>query len=507
MAARRAMVERPATERVEPQAWLALVLASSTSMVVGLAVTAVNVAFPAIEHEFAGTSRSTLSWGLTGYSIALASLMLIGGRLADHLGRRRIFRVGVAVFIVASVAIALAPAAWVFVAARLGQAVGAALSGPASLTLVIERFPASRRLSAIATWIGLGTLGSAIGPSFAAIVTQQLGWRWIFVLPLVASVAGFLLATRWLPEGLPSEPRAGGIDVLGSVMGTAGVGMLAATITDGPRLGWTHPAILVCAGGAAALIPMFVRRSRRHPEPLLDVRLFSFPNVKAVNVVNIGLTAAGTSSWLLYPLFMVQHWHYSLLRTGFALTPFPIVASTIGIWAGRLAERLGTRRVIAYGALLPAFGMLWQVFRLDSTPNYFLGLAPGAVLFNIGFGIVYAPVTALALRSIGESQLGQATAAFNSLRQLGGGLGIAMVIAIMGNAAVIPIGSFRHALIAIAGIAFAGGLVVLTTLRVPIEFRPVRRTSHARRRDGADCGVWGSRCMSWWLLRNRRTRR
>ena len=124
------MPEAPLKEHVETEAWWALVLASATSMVVGIAVTAVNVVFPAIERDFAGASRSTLSWGITGYSIALASLMLIGGRLADRLGRRRIFRIGVAVFVVASLVLALSPTAWVFVAARLGQAVGAALSGP-----------------------------------------------------------------------------------------------------------------------------------------------------------------------------------------------------------------------------------------------------------------------------------------------------------------------------------------------------------------------------------------
>lgn len=462
----------PATkERVDRQAWRALLLASSTSMVVGLAVTAVNVAFPAIEHDFAGTSRSTLSWGLTGYSIAMASLMLIGGRMADRLGRRRILRVGLSVFFIASIALALASAAWMFVAARLGQAVGASLAGPASLTLVIERFPMSRRLTAISTWVGLGSLGAAIGPSFSAIVTQQLGWRWIFIIPLVAILASFVLAPRWLPEGAPTHASTARVDLLGSAMGTIGVGLIAATITEGPRLGWTHPGIVLCAVGAFVLLPLFVHRSRRHPEPLLDVGLFSLPTVKAVNAVNIALTAAGTASWLLYPLLLVQHWHYSLLRTGFALTPFPIVSSVTGVVASRYAERLGTRRVIAYGALLPALGMLWQVVRLDGDANYFFGILPGAVLFNIGFGIVYSPITALALRSIDGSQLGQATAAFNALRQLGAGLGVATVIAIMGNADVIPIASFHNALIAVALMALGGGVVVTTALRVPSEFR------------------------------------
>lgn len=470
------MPEAPPKEPVETQAWWALVLASATSMVVGIAVTAVNVVFPAIERDFSGASRSTLSWGITGYSIALASLVLIGGRLADRMGRRRIFRTGVAVFVVASLVLALSPTAWVFVAARLGQAVGAALSGPASLSLVLERFPISRRLSAIATWTGLGTLGAAVGPSFSAVVSAQFGWRWVFVVPLAVSMTSLVLSTRLLPPGLPQHDAVRHrLDVVGSVLGTVGVALLAAAITEGPRLGWDDPLIDLCIVGALVLLPLFVRRSLRHPEPLLDVRLFKVPNVAAVNLVNIGLTAAGTASWLLYPLFMVQHWDYSLMRTGLALTIFPVVASATGMVASRIAERIGTRRVIAYGALLPAAGMLWQVLRLNETPHYLTGIVPGAVLFNVGFGIVYAPVTALALRSVEEAKLGQATAMLNSLRQLGGGLGVATVIAIIGNADIVPVDAYHRAFAAVALMALASGVVVLTALRVPPEFRSGRR--------------------------------
>lgn len=470
------MVERPPKDHVDTEAWWALVLASATSMVVGIAVTAVNVVFPAIENDFEGASRSTLSWGITGYSIAVASLVLIGGRLADRLGRRRIFRLGVAIFVIASLGLALAPTAWIFVAARLGQAVGAALSGPASLSLVLERFPTSRRLSAIATWTGLGTLGAAVGPSFSAIVSQQFGWRWIFVLPLAVSLTSLVLSTRLLPLGLAQHDGIRHrLDVVGSLLGTVGVAMLAAAITEGPRLGWDDPLIVGCIIGALVLLPLFVRRSLVHPEPLLDVRLFSVPNVAAVNLVNIGLTAAGTASWLLYPLFMVQHWDYSLMRTGLALTIFPVVASATGMVSSRIAERVGTRRVIAYGAMLPAAGMLWQVFRLQETPHYLTGIVPGAVLFNIGFGIVYAPITALALRSVAEAKLGQATAMLNSLRQLGGGLGVATVIAIIGNADVVSVEVYHRAFVAVTAMALASGIVVLTALRVPAEFRTGRR--------------------------------
>lgn len=468
---------RPVREHVDRRAWWGLTLASATSMVVGMAVTAVNVVFPAIEAEFDGTSRTGLSWGITGYSIALASLMLLGGRLADRAGRRRIFVIGVAVFCLASLALALAPTAWVFVAARLGQAVGAAMASPSSLSLVLEQFPVSRRPSAIATWTGLGTMGAAIGPSFSAIVSEQFGWRWVFVVPLVATVASLALSTRVLPEGRPTEGTVGRLDLLGTLLGTVAVAAVAAVITEGPHLGWTSAFVIGSAVVAAVLLPWFVRRSLAHPEPMLDLHLFRAPKMVAVNLVNVGFTAAGTASWLLYPLFMVQRWDYSLLRAGFALTPFPIAAAVVGVIAGRLAERVGTRRIIGYGALLPAAGMVWQSVFLADEPHYLTGILPGALLFNIGWGIVYAPTMALAMRGVAEQQMGQASAMLSSLRYLGGGLGVATAIAIVGNSDVIPLDDYHAAFRAIAVMAFLSGAVILIRLRVPAEFKALRRST------------------------------
>ncbi len=465
------VVARPVSEPVAARAWWALTLASATTMVVGMAVTAVNVVFPAIEAEFAGSSRSALSWGITGYSIALSSLILLGGRLADRVGRRRIFVIGVAVFCVASTALALAPAAWVFVAARLGQAVGAAMASPASLSLVLEQFPASRQPSAIATWVGVGTMGAAIGPSFSAIVSEQLGWRWVFVVPLAATLVALALSTRILPEGRPTQAPTGRLDLLSTFLGTIGVALVAAIITEGPSLGWSSTFVLVGTLVAAIVFPWFVIRSLAHPEPMLDLRLLRAPHMVAVNLVNIGLTAAGTASWLLYPMFMVQNWDYSLMRAGIALTPFPLAAASVGFVAGRMAERFGTRRIIAYGALLPVAGMVWHALAVRDAPAYAIAILPGALLFNVGWGIVYSPVTALAMRSVARDQMGQVSAMLNSLRYLGGGLGVATAIAIVGNADVIELSAFRQAFAALALMTLVSGAVVLVGLRVPPELR------------------------------------
>jgi MFS family permease len=345
------------------------------------------------------------------------------------------------------------------------------MASPSSLSLVLEQFPVSRRPSAIATWVGLGTMGAAIGPSISAIVSEQLGWRWVFVVPLVATVTSLALSSRVLPEGRPAQAPGHRLDLLGTLLGTVGIALVAAIITEGPTLGWTSPFVVVGTLSAAVLLPWFIARSLAHPEPMLDLRLFRVPHMVAVNLVNVGFTAAGTSSWLLYPLFMVQNWRYSLMRAGVALTLFPVTAALVGFGAGRLAERVGTRRIIRYGALLPVAGMTWHALFLRDEPAYVVGILPGALLFNIGWGIVYSPVTALAMRSVAPDQMGQASAMLNSLRYLGGGLGVATVIAIVGNDDVIALSSFRQAFVALALMALVSGLVVLVRLGVPPELR------------------------------------
>lgn len=456
------------------RAWLALALAGSSWMVISLSVTSVNVAFPAIERSFSGASRSTLAWGITGYSIALSSLMLLGGRLADHVGRRRIFTIGLVVFSGASIGLASAPGPWWFVAGRIAQAAGAAMCGPSSLSLAIEMFPPARRPSAVSAWTAMGTLGSAIGPTFAAVVTDQASWRMVFVLPLVVPAIAAVTAGSLLPVGRPSSADPAPIDVVSSAIGTIAVGMAAAAIIEGPKLGWVDPLVLALLAGVVMLGPVFVLRCLRHPQPLLDVRLFRLPNVAAVNLVNVSMSAAGTATWLLYPLLMVQRWDWSLLRTGLALTPFPLIASSTGIISARLAERIGTRRVIAYGALLPVSGLALQAWLADDGANYLTGIFLGGVIFNLGFGIVYSPITALGLRSVDPDKMGQATAAFSAVRQLAAGLGVAMAISIVGDAERVPMANFRSALWAAAAISSVATLAIATALRVPAEFRRAR---------------------------------
>lgn len=443
-------------EVVPRQAWIALTLCSVSALMVGMSVTGLNLLFEDIGHEF-HASRSTMSWSLAGYSILLAALLLPGGRMADRLGRRKVFRIGLLVFTVASLATACAPNIALFIAARLGQATGAALLSPASLALILPEFPISRHNTAVAGWSAMNYLGNATAPSFTAIVGQA-SWRYLFVFFAVVCGIVWFVTPKLIPDR-PPQPTKNRVDYVGVPIGALGVGLLALTIVEGPSLGWTHPLVVGAAVAALLLLPYFVFRSLRHPEPLLNLRMFKARPVWSANLGNVFLSAAGIAIWLVYAVFLHEEWGWSVLRTGVAMTPSPAFAGITAIIGARLCERYSARTVIEFGSLMPVLGTAWLVWRLGAHPNYFVDFLPGALLFSSGFGFTFAPLNAAALRGVPREMLGQANAAFNTARQLAGGLGTAVIVAILGNG-VISMGAFKAAFVVNALLSLACAVVI-----------------------------------------------
>jgi EmrB/QacA subfamily drug resistance transporter len=424
---------------------------------VGMTVTGLTLMFDTIAEDF-DTSRSALAWSLAGYSIVLAALLLPGGRMADRLGRRSVFRAGLIVFSVASLGCAIAPGIALFTIARLGQAVGAALFLPASLALVLPEFPVHRRNTAVAVWAAMGYLGNGLAPSFTALVGQA-SWRWLFVFFAVVCGVVWVISPRTLPAHPPERTHTR-VDLIGIPVGVLGVGLLALAIIEGPVLGWSDPLVVGAAIGAAVLLPYFVVRSLRHPEPLLDLRLFKARAVWSANLANIFLSSAGIAIWLVYALFLSTIWGWSVMEVGIALTVSPTMAGVAAIIGARKAEHSSVRRVIEIGSLLPVAGTVWLVWRLGEEQNFFVDFLPGMLMFSFGFGLTFAPLNAAALNGVPVAALGQANAAFNTLRQLAGGLGTAVMISILGNTTDIPISSFHTAFVVAAVMTLACAAVI-----------------------------------------------
>lgn len=439
------------------RAWLALAIVAAAFMLTSINVTGTNIAFPSIEKTFASTPRTTLAWALSGYSIVLASFMVLGGRLADQLGRRRVFTAGVLIFLAGSLTCAAAPWAEVFIAGRVIQGFGGAMLVPSSLALVLPEFPTSRRTSAVATWAAAGSVGAAIAPSLAAVIVEFTNWRVVYLL-VVPVVAAILVAGPRLLQNPPGTGTAQGFDLIGIPMGTAAIGLLALGIIEGPRWGWTSGRILLIGAAVLALGPLFVVRSLAHPSPLLNLRMFQVRTVWSANLANIFMAMMGLSIWLVWPLFLTQVWGYSLLQAGLAITPGPVCSAAVGFMVGRLADRYGPRLLISIGSVFPILAMLWMVWRFGPEPHYVTVFLPATVLFSLGFGFTFSPLNGAALRGVDPAAFGEVNATFNTVRNLGGGLGVAMVVALLGNEQPIPFNRFDHTFFAMA---FLGVLPVL----------------------------------------------
>lgn len=428
-------------EKVPRRSWLALVLAALSFTIISINVTGTNIAFAAIEDEFTNTSRSTLSWALSGYSIVLATFMVLGGRLADRLGRRRVFFSGITVFLVGSLACALAPTGLLFVAGRIVQGLGGAFVVPSSLALVLPAFPAGRRTSAVAVWTASGSAGAAAAPSLSAFIVEFFGWRWVYLIAVPIGMLVLVVGRRLLDESTGDNSGAS-VDLLGFPLGTVAIGLVAFAIVQGPRWGWTSLAIVMCLGSAAVLFPWFIARSLRHDAPLLDLRLFKVRTVWTASVANVFMSMMGLSIWLVWPLFLTGIWGYDLFHAGLAITPGPVGSTIFGILAGRLADRHGPRLLISIGSLFPIFVMCWMALRFTPEPDYWTTFFPAVSLFGIGFGLTFSPLNGAALQGVREEVFGEVNAAFNTTRNLAGGLGVAIVVAILGDADPIPFDLF-----------------------------------------------------------------
>lgn len=411
---------------------IALVCASMAILLVSFNTTATNIAFSSIEKEFTGYSLSTVSWVVTAYNITQTTMMLVGGRLADRLGRRRIFIWGMTVMALGSLVSGIAPNVPLLIAARVTQAVGAAFVLPTSLAAVLPEYPKERHARVVALWAGIGVFGATAGPSLAAGLLWLGGWRSVFVAvaPLAAVTA--LVGRQVMNESRPDEP-AGRLDVLGATIGTAALALLALAIVQGTEWGWRNASTLVAFVAVAVLVPTFIVRCQRHPQPLLNLSLFGVRTYSVATMAS-GLLAVSTSAtWLLYPIFMDRIWGYETWQIGLALTPGPAFMVMINPFTGRYADRHGYKGLMIIGAVSATVGTLYLAVMLTPGNSYLTGFLPATLLIGGGMAFVYGPINSAALLRVPEPQLGEANAAFNTVRFLGTALGVAVAVAVLGD--------------------------------------------------------------------------
>ena len=411
------------------------------SFLVFLDVTIVNVAFPSISESFPEATLPLLSWVLNGYNVVFAALLVPAGRLADRLGRERMFMAGVALFTVASALCAAAPSPGALIAARALQAVGAAIVVPTAAALLLAEFPAERQMQALAAGSAAAGASAALGPSLGGALIDTFGWRAVFVVNLPLGLMMLAWCARWMRRrAVAAGPLP---DALGTILLAASVGLVALALVQGNDWGWTSGAVIAAAAGVAVLGPAAVVRSLRHPSPAFDLSLLRLADFRAANTVTLLFGAGFYAKLLCDVLFLTIVWGYSVATAGLALSPSPLMTVVTAPFAQRLSDRFGTRAMIVAGTALYGLGSAWFALRLTADRSYVADFLPATVCTGAGAGLALPAVTSAAVRSLRDVDLGTGAATNAMARQIGGVLGIAALVAILGTGPALDLDRFQ----------------------------------------------------------------
>jgi len=414
------------TAGADPRRWRALGVLGLIQFMLVLDITVVTVALPRIQHDL-HFSRPGLAWVINGYVLMAGGLLLLGGRLADLYGRRRVFLAGVIVFGAASAASGAAVSSSMLVASRFVQGTGEALAGPAALGMIPLLFPDSReRMKALGVWGGIAGLGGTLGSVISGALTGLASWRWIFYINIPVVVFALLVAPRVLAESRMA--RAGHrIDVPGAVTATGGL----VAIVDGLLQAASHPwgswQVLLPLGAGTGLLLVMAAVESRANEPLIPVRFFTNRTRVTSNVLSLALFAAFIGYVFLLTLFQQQVLGYSPLRTGLLFLPLG-VAIGAGIGASSaLMPRLGVKTMLVIGLLGSAAGLLVASY-IQASSSYADGILPGLVVFGVFSGICYPALINGALHQVTAQDSGLGSGVQTAMQQVGSALGLATLV-------------------------------------------------------------------------------
>jgi EmrB/QacA subfamily drug resistance transporter len=450
---------------------LATVLGSGMAMLDG---TAVNVALPAIGRQLSA-SLGGLQWIVSGYTLALAGLILLGGSLGDRLGRRRIFVTGVIWFALASALCGLAPTIAVLVAARVLQGIGGALLVPGSLAIIQASFAPRDRPRAIGAWSGLGGLAAAVGPLLGGWLVVAAGWRWVFLINLPVAAAVVAVSLRHVPESQesPDQQVTRKFDVLGAALAALALAGITFALISGPSAGGSGliPVVIAAvAGGGAAAAFIGVERSRGRsasgPAPMLPLGIFASRQFSVINVITFCVYAAFGGELFLLVLELQVAAKFSALEAGSALLPITVLMLVGSPRSAVLAQRIGPRWPLTAGSALCATGLLLAT-RIGVHASYLGDVLPAVIVFGLGLTLVVSPLTATVLASADVGHAGVASGVNNAVARAAGLLAVAGLPAVVGlqttayHSADLLTHGFRLAMIVCAGLlVLAGALAV-----------------------------------------------
>ena len=388
--------------------------------------TVVNVALPSMQEDL-GISQSGLEWVVNAYALTFGVLLLTGGKLADLFGRRFIFIVGLVIFTASSLACGLATGSAMLITARTIQGIGAAMMNPATLSIITATFAPRQRGMAIGIWAGVSAMALAIGPLVGGILTEQINWSWIFFINVPIGVIGILAARLFIDESRDTTEQR--LDLPGLL--TSGIGLFALTyaLISTNHHPWGSPLVLSMFAIAAVSLGSFVLLELRQRLPMLDLTLFKNPTFAGANAVMLLVGVAMFGIFFFNSLFFQNILGYSPIQTGAMFLPMTILIMFVAPAAGKFSDHVGSRWLMAAGMLLLTASLL--TFAQLEVGSDFWNVLPALLLGGVGMGLVMTPTTAAAMGSVPIAKAGVGSAVINSMRQVGGSFGIAVMGAVV----------------------------------------------------------------------------
>jgi EmrB/QacA subfamily drug resistance transporter len=447
--------------------WAVLAVVSAAQFLIILDLWVVNIALPALQHDFAPATLSDVSWILDVYAIVLAALLLPSGRAADSIGRREWFLAGLVVFGVASLGCAVAPDLPALIACRALQGAGAAMLMPTSLGLALSVFPSHQRGTAVGIWAGIGAVAAGSGPVLGGLLVES-SWRWIFLINLPVILATLAAGVAILPRrgNVRGGQRPGRrIDGMGTLLVLGAVGLVCTALTEAP--GWPAARTWLVLAAGLVLAALFVAHVRRHPDPLVAPRLFS---VRPFSAGAVGLVTyyTGFAAMLLgTTLLLTVHWHFSVLQAAASIAPGPITAGIVAPFSGRLSARFGMRSTVMAGAGFFAAAGAWPLASAGDDPAYAAVVLPSMLLWGVANALIQPSLFASA-GAAPPAELASGSAVLATARQLGSALGVAIFVAVLGTHPATSLAGFDRAwavvlitaaMTAVAGLAIGRRLI------------------------------------------------
>src|SRR5215207_7400593 len=415
----------PDTIRPETNRWLVLVLVCLAQFMVVLDATITNVALPSIQRDL-GFSAADLQWVVNGYTLTFGGFLLLGGRMGDLIGRKRIFIAGVTAFSTASLLCGLSSSSEMLIIARGLQGLGAALISPAALSIITTTFAEGPdRTKALGVWSAIAAGGAAFGLLLGGVLTETLSWEWIFFVNVPVGVAAALLSLRFVPESrAPDRPDS--FDIAGAVTVTAGLIVLVYAIVKAESFGWGSARTLGLGAAAIALLAAFVLIEQRSNSPLIRLGVFRIRSLTIANLVLLAVGGGLFANFFFASLYVQEILGYSPIEAGLAFLP---VTVGIGLGAGlaqQLIKRFDVRHIAVGGMVLAAVG-LFILSRLPVDGDYVSNLLPGLLPMAVGMGLTFVPITLIATTNVSGNDAGLASGLFNTSQQVGGALGLAVL--------------------------------------------------------------------------------